>query len=90
MTYRFPRSGLARCDVKFAQPVNSCVPVVSVRRKTDGSPTNVLLAPATNQDHTPTSSYAGLDNDEVAVMHHDTAGVLTTTARPAFYIAVFC
>lgn len=75
----------ARCDVQFNQDVSNCVPVASVRREVSSSGSGEL---AVSTDIA--NVYSGLDPDEIGVVYFDSAGVLTTTARPPFFVAVFC
>lgn len=75
----------ARCDVQFNQDVTNCVPVASVRREVGASGTGEL---AVSTDIA--NVYGGLDPDEIGVVYFDSAGVLTTTTRPPFFVAVFC
>jgi hypothetical protein len=78
-------NGEARCDVTFDRDVSACFAQVTVRA--DPSSNSAELTASTAGEP---GGYVGLENNEVAVVYHDSAGALTTTERPPFYIAVFC
>jgi hypothetical protein len=68
-----------RCDVRFSQPVNDCVPAITERAGQAGE-----LAGITSRD----SSFTAITTSEVGVTFRDSAG--TGVGPRSFYIAVFC
>ena len=68
-----------RCDVRFNQNVNTCVPSVTERASFEGH-----LTAVTSRD----SSFTAILANEVGVTFADPAG--TGVGPVPFYIAVFC
>jgi hypothetical protein len=68
-----------RCDVRFSQPVNDCVPAITERAGQAGE-----LAGVTSRD----STFTAITTSEVGVTFRDSAG--TGVGPRSFYIAVFC
>ena len=80
VTVSIPSASQSRCDVTFPQNVSQCVPAVTLRQAGFAGE----LSAAGSQDG------IAVNDNQITVSFHNSAGTPITSGRQSFFIVVFC
>jgi hypothetical protein len=80
VTVSIPAASQSRCDVTFPQNVSQCIPAVTLEQAGSAGE----LSAAGSQDG------ATVNDNQITVSYHNSAGTPITSSRQSFFIVVFC